>query len=146
MISWQEDKIKRASLLFSVAGLVDSLYLSWEKISQNQALCLPGLGDCWTVNNSVYSELFGIPIAFLGAAAYLVILLILVFEEKSPFLMNYATMAVFGMSLVGTIFSAYLTYLELFVIKAICPFCVVSAIVMLGILVFTSVRLVKSEL
>jgi uncharacterized membrane protein len=109
-------------------------------------MCLPGLGNCWTVNNSVYSELFGIPISFLGAAAYLTILAILFFENKNSFLQNNATLALLGISLIGTLYSAYLTYLELFVIKAICPFCVVSAIIMLSLLIFTSVRLFKSEL
>ncbi|MHC1785030.1 MAG: vitamin K epoxide reductase family protein [Anaerolineaceae bacterium] len=129
-----------------VVGLVDSLYLLWEKISQNQALCLPGLGDCWTVNNSKYSELFGIPVALLGAASYLAILVVLLLENKSSFFRNFSSLAVFGMSLVGTLFSAYLTYLELFVINAICPFCVVSAVVMLAVLILTSVRLLRSEL
>jgi uncharacterized membrane protein len=122
------------------------MYLAWEKISQNQALCLPGLGDCWTVNNSKYSELFGIPVAFLGTAAYLSILVIILLDGRSSFFQNYSSLAIFGISLVGTLFSAYLTYLELFVIHAICPFCVISAVVMLTVLILTTVRLLRSEL
>jgi uncharacterized membrane protein len=137
--------IRKTLILLSIIGLIDSLYLSLEKITQNQALCLPGLGDCWTVNNSKYSELFGIPVAFLGAATYLILLILLLSENRSAFLKNYSTMAVFGISLFGTIFSAYLTYVEFFVIYAICPFCIVSAIVMLAIFILTSVRLLRSE-
>jgi uncharacterized membrane protein len=126
--------------------LIDSIYLSVEKITQNQALCLPGLGDCWTVNNSKYSEILGIPVAFLGAATYLVILILTQSEGRTVFFKNYATLAVFGISLFGTAFSAYLTYVEFFVIYAVCPFCIISAIVMLAIFVLTSVRLLRSEL
>lgn len=109
-------------------------------------MCLPGLGDCWTVNNSVYSQVFGIPVAFLGAGAYLLILLILILETRNDFLKRNGLLVVFGFCVIGTIFSGYLTYLELFVIKAICPFCVVSALIMLILLILTSVRLLKSEL
>jgi uncharacterized membrane protein len=109
-------------------------------------MCLPGLGDCWTVNNSVYSQVFGIPVSFLGAGAYILILVILALEGKTVFFNRNGLMVVFGFCAIGTIFSGYLTYLELFVIKAICPFCVVSALVMLILLILTSVRLLKSEL
>lgn len=126
--------------------MVDSLYLSVEKITQNQALCLPGLGDCWSVNNSKYSEILGIPVAFLGAATYLVILILAIFEGRNKYFKDYSTLAIFGISLFGTVFSAYLTYMEFFVIYAICPFCIISAIVMLAIFILTTVRLFRSEL
>ncbi len=138
--------IQKTQIFLSTIGLIDSLYLSLEKITQNQALCLPGLGDCWTVNNSKYSELFGIPVAFLGAATYLLLLILFIAENRNTFLKNYSNMAVFGISLFGTIFSAYLTYVEFFVIYAVCPFWIVSAIVMLAIFTLTSVRLLRSEL
>lgn len=129
-----------------MVGLVDAIYLSWEKVTQNQAMCLPGLGDCRTVNTSKYSEIFGIPVAFVGVISYLFILVLLLIEKRNQITSNYAPMFVFGLSLTGVIFSGYLTYLEIFVIKAICPFCVVSAIVMLAVFILTSVRILKSEL
>lgn len=129
-----------------MVGLVDAIYLSWEKVTQNQAMCLPGLGDCWTVNTSKFSEIFGIPVAFVGVISYLFILVLLLIEKRNQITSNYAPMFVFGLSLTGAIFSGYLTYLEIFVIKAICPFCVVSAIVMLAVFILTSVRILKSEL
>lgn len=126
-------------------GLVDSLYLIWIKIANDKAYCLQGVGDCWTVNTSKYSEIFGIPIALFGAIAYLVILLVFMLENRSQTLRSYGLNILFGLTLIGILYSAYLTYLELFVINAICPFCVISAICMTVLFVLTVVRLVRSQ-
>ena len=136
---------RAASIVLSAIGLVDSLYLTWIKMTHNQALCIKGVGDCWSVNTSRYSELFGIPIAIYGAAAYLVILLVLLFESKIKPLTEFAPYVLFGLCLFGTIYSFYLTYLELVVIKAICPFCVVSAVTMTMLLILTIVRLLRTQ-
>jgi uncharacterized membrane protein len=136
----------RAICIFlSIIGLVDSLYLTWIKITQNQALCIKGIGDCWSVNTSRYSELFGISIAIYGAAAYVVILLILLFESKITLLTENGYYLLFGLSLLGTIYSIYLTYLEIVVIKAICPFCILSAVLITMLLFFTILRLLRIQ-
>ncbi len=129
------------SLIAALIGLGDSLYLTWIKLSHNEALCTPGLGDCFTVNTSRYAEFYGIPIAILGAATYLAIILILVFEPRSAFLEENGNMAVFGISLIGVIYSAYLSYLEEFVLHAWCPYCVLSAVMVLIIFIGSIVRL-----
>jgi uncharacterized membrane protein len=136
----------RAICIFlSAIGLLDSLYLSWMKISQNQALCIKGLGDCWSVNTSRYSELFGIPLAFIGAAVYVIILLILIFESRITLLTETSTYILFGISLFGTIYSFYLTYLEFVIIKAICPFCILSAVIITMLFIFTIVRILRTQ-
>lgn len=129
-----------AIMVVTVIGFVDSIYLSWVKISSLYALCGP-FGDCETVNTSPYSEILGVPIAFLGAGAYLVIFMLLYLEKRSTSWADMSQLAVFGISLVGVLYSAYLTYIELFVIRAICPYCVVSAIALLIILIFAVLRL-----
>jgi len=55
------------------------------KITNNPRMCIQGLGDCFTVNTSKYSEIAGIPVAVLGAAAYLFIFLILLNESRTDF-------------------------------------------------------------
>jgi uncharacterized membrane protein len=132
-------------MALSVIGIVDSLYLTWVKISQNQVLCIKGLGDCGPVNASHYSELFGIPVALLGTLTYLALFTILLLEGKIDFIKDNGIIISFGLSLFGTIYSFYLTYIELAVIKAICPFCVASAVTMTLILIFTIIRLFPGQ-
>ena len=130
----------------SAIGLIDALYLTWMKITNNPRMCIQGLGDCFTVNTSKYSEIAGIPVAVLGAAAYLFLFLILLNENRTDFLKTNSVLFVFGITLAGTLFSGYLTYIELFILKQICPFCVVSAITMLILLVISIIRLIKYQL
>jgi uncharacterized membrane protein len=132
-------------IIVALAGLVDSLYLVWIKIANDKIYCLPGLGDCWTVNTSQYSQVFGIPVAVFGAIGYLLILLVALFVNRSNFLRDNQITFLFGITLAGFLYSLYLTYLELFVIHAICPFCVFSAIAMTALFVFSVIRLVKSQ-
>ncbi len=133
----------RVAWLTAVIGLLDSIYLTILKLSNNKSLCIQGVGDCWSVNTSIYSEIFGIPIAILGAGAYGFILILLWAEHRTLLIHPYAGFILFGVTLIGIIYSAYLTYLEIAVIKAICPFCVVSAVAMLILFIYSVKRLVE---
>lgn len=135
------NKFSLASAILALIGLIDSAYLTWVKLAHQEAKCNFGLGDCYTVNTSRYSEIYGIPIALLGVLAYLAILLLLVFEHRHPFLKEYAPLAVFGISLAGTLYSAYLSYIEAVVLHAWCPYCVLSAIVITAIFLLSLPRL-----
>ncbi|MFN3742050.1 MAG: vitamin K epoxide reductase family protein [Anaerolineales bacterium] len=135
------NKFSLASALLAWIGLIDSAYLTWVKLAHQEAKCNFGLGDCYTVNTSRYSEIYGIPIALLGVLAYLAILLLLVFEHRHPFLEEYAPLAVFGISLAGTLYSAYLSYIEAAVLHAWCPYCVLSAIAITAIFLLSLPRL-----
>ena len=130
-------------MILAGIGLIDSIYLYIFKISSNNAMCL-GNGDCATVNASRYSELYGIPVSLLGILAYLAIIVLLIFELRNIFTKENSNLLVFGVGLVGVLFSAYLTYIEYFVIYAVCPFCVASAIVMTVIFIISTIRLIKS--
>jgi uncharacterized membrane protein len=96
------------------------------------------------VNTSQYSEIWGIPIALLGAGAYLVIIVLLLLEERSELMREYSPLLVFGLSLVGVIYSIYLTYIEVAVLRAICPYCVISAVVLVLLLVLSTIRLIQT--
>ncbi len=132
----------RVAWLTALIGLLDSIYLTVLKYSNNKSLCIQGVGDCWSVNTSIYSEIFGIPIALLGFGAYGFILLLLWAEQRHSLIQQYADFLLFGVTLIGIIYSAYLTYLEIAVIKAICPFCVVSAVAMLILFIYSVKRLI----
>ena len=142
MSSQAKDKskyIKPALLILSLIGFLLSVYLTYLHYSEGQtAFCSQG-SDCDVVRQSSYSSLLGIPVALFGAVGYALI-----------FWFTYVTMSkrmrwvlLYAISLAGFIFSAYLTYIEFFVIKAICPYCVVSALIMTAIFILVITR--KSE-
>lgn len=135
--------LTRTQIGAAVLGAIDSIYLIVLKYSHNEAMCL-GSGDCATVNASRFSEIGGVPVAAIGLAGFLAILAVLLLESRHPLLKQYGDMLVFGMSLTGVLFSAYLTYLELYVIHAICPFCVISAVLITIIFILSIIRLARS--
>ena len=135
-----DGKLRTTSIVLVVLGLLDSIYLVWVKYTGAYALCGP-IGDCESVNSSQYSEIFGIPIALLGAGAYMVMIVLLLLENRDQVWAEFGPMIVFGMSLIGVLYSIYLTYLEVAVLKAICPYCVISAIILVVLLILSGIRL-----
>jgi uncharacterized membrane protein len=99
-------------------------YLTYLKYAAVDAVCLAGSAfDCGTVLNSVYSEIGGVPIAALGLATNLVVLALLLLQNRVGFLREYGTLLIFGVLLFATIYSVYLVYLQAFVILAYCQWC-----------------------
>ena len=134
--------LKWASIVTAILGGLDATYLLIYKLTSAQAMCL-GSGDCSTVNSSRYSEIHGIPVSLLGLLAYLAIIIIHALETRCRFLKQNGNLLVFGLSLAGVLFSAYLTYVELYVIHAVCPFCVVSAILITIVFILAIIRLIR---
>ncbi|MCJ7569061.1 MAG: vitamin K epoxide reductase family protein [Anaerolineales bacterium] len=132
------------SVLLVLTGAVDSAYLAFLKFTGTVAAC-SNIGDCEAVNNSKYAEIGGIPLALLGLLGYLAILAFLVLETRFPSWKEGLHLSIFGFTLAGTIYSAYLTYIEIAVLHAICPYCVVSAVVMLLLFVISIMRLRRLE-
>jgi uncharacterized membrane protein len=137
-------RYRMISIVLSLIGALDSAYLTWVKITHQEAFC-GGSGECATVANSPYSEIFGIPIAILGLGAYLVIIGLHILESRSKLWLQNAPLLIFGMTLAGTIYSAYLTYLEIWVIYAICPYCVLSAVVMTLLMIIALIRFWRGQ-
>ena len=135
-----DGKLRTTSIVLVVLGLLDSIYLVWVKYTGAYALCGP-IGDCESVNSSQYSEIFGIPIALLGAGAYMVMIVLLLLENRDQVWAEFGPMIVFGMNLIGVLYSIYLTYIEVAVLKAICPYCVISAIILVVLLILSGIRL-----
>jgi uncharacterized membrane protein len=106
-------------------------YLSFVEYNQVEAVCGP-VGDCNTVQQSSYATLFGIiPVGFLGILSYLTIIILWLVEKLDlPELKNLALISTWGITLIGTLFSVYLTFLEPFVIGATCMWCLSSAVLM----------------
>ena len=133
----------RASLALVVIGLLVSIYMTIYKLTSNDSMCL-GSGDCSTVNASIYSEVNNIPVAAIGILGYLAILGVLFFENRNSFFRQNGTLMIFGMALTGFIFTVWLIYVEVALLKAICPFCVTSQVAMTLIFIMAVIRLIKN--
>jgi uncharacterized membrane protein len=86
-------------------------------------VCVGGGGACERVQTSEYADLFGIPVAVIGLAAYIVVAAALAIRGEA------ATLFAAAVSLISFGFAIYLTYVELFVIDAICQWCVANAVI-----------------
>jgi len=137
--------LRTIAIIAASLGIADSIYLLLIKVLNNKNMCIQGVGDCWSVNTSRYSEMFGIPTSALGIAAYAVILGLWLLLPRTDFFRRNIPIANFMLSLIGVIYSAYLTYLEIAVIKAICPFCVISAILFVILFVVSLLQLIQGS-
>lgn len=115
----------------TLIGLGAAGYLSTMEITDSRAICGP-VGDCHAVQQSPYARIGGvIPVAHLGLLGYLAIGgCWIVYHRGGKFLRRWSGIAMWGMTVVGTIFSIYLTFLEPFVIGATCAWCLTSSVVM----------------
>ncbi|MBI1295559.1 vitamin K epoxide reductase [bacterium] len=132
--------------VLAVFGLGISGYMAYVEMQSVEAVCGP-VGDCNAVQGSPYAYLFGIlPIGILGLAGYTLILIAWAWSrmQQDP-LAVYAPKALFGFALVGVFFSLYLTYLEPFVIGAVCMWCLSSAVVMTLLLITTLTPALKPQ-
>lgn len=127
-----------AILLLAIVGLGVAAYLAYVETQAVAAVCGP-VGDCNAVQSSPYAKLFGVlPVGVLGAIGYIAILAAWLWGRfGSGRLADYAPLAVFGVTLFGVLFSLYLTYLEPFVIGAVCIWCLTSAVIITLLMLFT---------
>jgi uncharacterized membrane protein len=132
----------RISVALVIAGLLVSIYMTVYKLTSNDAMCL-GSGDCSTVNASRYSEVYGIPVAVLGIVGYAAILVVHFLEHRSAFFKQNAALLIFGMALTGFLFTVYLIYVEIALIKALCPFCIASQVTMTIVFVISVIRVIQ---
>ncbi|HLB67276.1 MAG TPA: vitamin K epoxide reductase family protein [Thermoplasmata archaeon] len=104
-------------LLFNHYGLVDGGVCS---ISETV--------NCDAVNRSEYAVLLGVPVAALGLLGFLAIFVAAYLGRFHPetWLGSRAGILIVALSVLGAAFASYLTVLEIFVIRAICPLCVAA--------------------
>jgi len=125
---------RQSLVLLAVVGICIALYLTLYKVGVIGVLSC-SIGSCETVNTSKWSMLVGIPIAAWGLAAYVALLVLAMVgsSESREGSVPIARMLV-ALAAWSVLFSAWLTYLELFVIHAICIWCVTSALLWVVIL------------
>jgi len=137
-----EKRLSQLAIALAIIGLLVSIYMTIYKITSNDSMCI-GSGDCKTVNASRYAEVYGIPVAVLGVAGYSAILAVLLLEQRPGFFHQNGTLLFFGLSLTGFLFTLYLIFVEVALIKAYCPFCITSQTVMTIIFIISVIRLVR---
>ena len=128
-------KVYIAAVLLSLLGLADALYLTVEHVTGQSVKCTI-ISGCSEVLSSPYAVVAGFPLAAIGAAAYFTVF-------------SLATLAAFGYRAAGTLLtplitamffvSLWLIYLQAFVIREFCQYCLLSAAITTALLVIVVV-------
>jgi uncharacterized membrane protein len=131
--------LRIATGALALVGVAIAGYLTWVHYAGLHPLCVGGGGGCEKVQTSRWADLAGIPVAVLGLAGYLALLATLALPEDA------GRSAAAFIALVGLGFSAWLTYVEIAKIDAICQWCVASAVVMALLAIVSVTRLLRVD-
>lgn len=132
--------------LLSVIGIGIAGYLAYVEVTHVEAVCGP-IGDCNAVQGSAYAQIMGIPVALLGIIFFLVVALLWIALPRITDNRNrrIALGSMLGLTIAGTLFSVYLTVLEIFVIDAVCAWCLTSAVISTALMLLVAFGLVGSS-
>jgi uncharacterized membrane protein len=130
--------LRRVTAALALVGIGIAGYLTWVHYAGLDPVCVGGGGGCERVQSSRWAELAGIPVAVLGLGGYVLILASLALPEE------LGAQAAAFLSLVGFGFSAWLTYVEIEKIEAICQWCVASAVVMTALALVSVARVLRA--
>ncbi len=121
-------------IIFALAilGILDTGYLSYIHLFGGQA-CGQGTG-CSFVLSSHYTRILGVPLSTLGLGAYFCFAFLALYARTTQKKAD-AAQWIFYISLTGNLFAGYLIYLQAAVIKHWCPFCLLSAALILSIFI-----------
>ena len=137
-----------AIIILAFAGAIDSGYaLQQHYAPPDVSACdYNATVSCTAVNQSEYSEVLGVPVAGVGMAGYLLMALLagvgLVQRHRTQ--MMFMLLAV--VSLGGFLVAVSLTYIELFVLEAVCPLCVISQALIAAIMVLSWIGALRSRI
>ena len=132
-----EGTLRAVAVFAATLGIAVAAYIAIAASGDGAPACIGGSEGCRTVAESSHSHLLGVNIAIFGVLGYLLLLGAALMRGDG------ARMAGFLLALVGFGYSVFLTYLELFVIDAVCQWCVFSALLMTAIFVVDAVRMVR---
>lgn len=127
-------------LALSIAGFAVAGYLTYVHYNEDALVCTTG--GCETVQQSEYSTIAGFPIAILGMLMFASVGALSLLRLRNLRWLSFDTATIFSWLLIFTaiLYYCYLTYVELFVLEAICQWCVVSSVITLAILVIESLH------
>jgi uncharacterized membrane protein len=131
--------LRLAAALVALAGIGVAGYLTWTHYAGDTASCPIG-GSCEEVQESEYAEFLGVPVSLLGLLAYTALLGLVAWDAPA------ARLAAAAIALVGLLFSGYLLVVQLFVIDAVCVWCLANDVLIAPALaVLTALRLRTSD-
>ncbi len=119
--------LRLALLLVSSVGIGVAVYLTYVHYQPTALICTAG-GGCETVQDSKYAVLAGIPLAVLGLSAWIAALALTIWNS------DLARTLTAALALVALAFVGYLVILQLFVIDAICVWCMANDVVLVPLL------------
>jgi uncharacterized membrane protein len=134
---FDEGSLRIVATFVAAVGIGVATYIASADSGGGSPVCLGGGHGCATVAASSYSHLLGINVAVYGIVAYALLLAAAIGRG------DIARMGGFVLSLGGFGFSVYLTYLELFVIEAVCQWCVASAVLMTILFAVDATRMLR---
>jgi uncharacterized membrane protein len=141
-ITRTRDTLYLINLILVVIGLVISSYLSYIKLTNTAIICLEGdTVNCDIVQNSIYSKLAGIDIAYLGLLAYLGLGALLILEKRVTFLQDYGRTLMFGATLFAFIYAIWLVYVQAAILAAFCTWCLAHEATITALFVVSGLRL-----
>lgn len=125
-------------LLLALCGVGVSGYLTYSKFANTELFCLGEGNPCEVVQTSVYAQIGPIPVALVGLGGYLLFALVTALQLRTSGERRRALAGLnFGLALGAFLYSLYLSYLQRFVIGALCTWCVVSALLVTLIFALT---------
>ncbi len=129
---------RQAIALLALVGLFVALYLWFYKIGLLGSLQC-GMGSCEFVQASRYAQFLGVPVALYGVVGYAVLFALGLVSLHPAWAARRGPIVLLAtLSSVGFLFTLYLTYVELFVIRAVCRWCVGSAVIITAIWVLAT--------
>lgn len=128
VVEWSPPANRMAIAVLALVGALVATYLLLGSLGLiGRVAC--GIGDCAAVQSSRWARIAGIPVSAVGLAGYLALFLLAVLGLQRPLARaTWIAVLLFAGALAGVLFTAYLTFLEAFVIRAWCQWCVTSAV------------------
>ncbi|MBT7229003.1 vitamin K epoxide reductase family protein [Candidatus Parcubacteria bacterium] len=135
------NKLVYSFIVVALVGLLDAVFLTVKHYTGDISCSL--ITGCQEVLSSSYSVIFGIPTALLGAGYYIVILLaaLIYAEQKKGLMLKVLSY----LPTLGFLFSLWLIYLMMFVIEALCQYCLLSAMTSTLLFIFSLILIKKNK-
>ena len=128
-----ERGLRLATAVLALVGMGIAAYLTYVHYSGAAIACTTG--GCEKVQTSSYAELAGIPVAVIGLVGYVLILLTVFVAGE------VGAVAAVGLTLGGFAFAAYLIYVQVALIDALCIWCLASDAVLALLVLVSLLRL-----
>ncbi len=142
--SWRSRFLTLSGLVLalSIIGAGVAGYLTYVHYDESVLVCTAS-GGCHTVQQSEYATIGPIPIAILGLGMFLTLaaLALIRIFDWSLLSADTATMLAWGMTLSALLYYAYLVYVEVFILEAICQWCVGTTALTIAIFAIESIKL-----